>query len=75
VNPLADPRERLFLEESPLRSNPVPILELPPMSTTDFRRRVTGTLCLIGLAAGLAAATPLLAAPRAVLGELFSAEN
>jgi hypothetical protein len=45
------------------------------MSTTDFRRRVTGALCLIGLAAGLAAATPLLAAPRAVLGELFSADN
>ena len=44
------------------------------MSTTDFRRRVTGTLCLIGLAAGLAA-TPLLAAPRTVLGELFSADN
>ena len=57
-----------------MRSNPVPILELPPMSTTDFRRRVTGTLSLIGLAAGLAA-TPLLAAPRAVLGELFSMDN
>lgn len=73
--PLADPLERLFLEESSLYSTRIPVMELLPMSTTDFRRRVTGALCLIGLAAGLAAATPLLAAPRAVLGELFSADN
>ena len=45
------------------------------MNIKDFGRRVTGTVGLIALASGLATATPVLAAPRTVLGELFSADN
>jgi hypothetical protein len=45
------------------------------MNITTYRRRITGALVLLVLAGGLTAAGPASAAPRAVLGELFSADN